>query len=215
MCLFVLDYGNVTSSDDSDIEEAFNRPLVSTTVIDESAHSLPQAVNAFKESMIDSTTPRQLFSVCRSEGIEQLKLDILGIYKNPNTRLTARPRVRFEGEEGAGNGPLREFFLSSIKLVEEGIDFPSKPMIYLEGNDDHKVPVHNQALRQTGSFKAIGRILGHSFLHGGCGLAGLSPAVKHYFTYKSGEDATVCPPPLVIKDVPDVELQEMLEEVSY
>ncbi len=165
--------------------------------------------------MIDGTHPRQLFAVCRTEGIEQLKLDILGIYKNPNTRLTARPRVRFEGEEGVGNGPLREFLLSSIKLVEEGIDFPSKPIIYFEGTDDHKVPVHNQALRKTGSFKAIGRILGHSFLHDGPGLAGLSPAVKHYFTCKSGEDATMCPPPLSIKDVPDVELQGMLEDVSY
>ena len=109
---------------------------------------------------------------------------------------------------------MREFLFNAVKLVEEGIDFSTKPIIYFEGEDDHKVPVHNQALRQTGSFKAIGRILAHSFLHGGPSLGGLSPAVKHYFTCKQGQVAIVSPPPLEIANVPDVELQAMLEEVS-
>ncbi len=88
----------------------------------------------FKQSII-STTSRQLFSVSRSDAVEQLKVDILGAYKNPNTSLTARPRVCFEGEEGVGAGPVREFLISAVKLVEEGIDFPTKSVIYFEGLD--------------------------------------------------------------------------------
>ena len=156
-----------------------------------------------------------MFSVSRNEGVEQLRLDILGVYKNPNTNLKSRPRVCFEGEEGVGAGPIREFLLSAVRLVEDGIDFATKPVIYFEGYDDHRVPIHNRALRQTGSFKAIGRILGHSFLHDGPCLGGLSPAIIHYFTCREGQDTTVNPPPVEIADVPDIELQEMLRKVRY
>lgn len=223
----VLDSISASSSDSSDVELALNSNLLTPIYLHEdvedeeacddttSVMTLPDKITLFKENAIATHCPRQLFTVCRNEGLKQLKLDILGVYKNPNTNLKARPRVCFEGEEGVGAGPVREFFFSAVKLVKDGIDFPTKPIIYFEGQDDHKVPVHNQALRHTGSFKAIGRILAHSFLHGGACLAGLSPAVKHYFTCKQGQDATVSTPPLEIKDVPDVELQEMLEEVRY
>jgi hypothetical protein len=218
----VLDSVNISSSDSSDVETALDSNLLTPIVLredreicDDTTTSLPNKIRLFKENTIAANSPRQLFCVCRSEGVEQLKLDILGVYKNPNTNLTARLRVLFEGEEGVGAGPVMEFLFSAVKLVEDGIDFPMKPIIYFEGQDDHKVPVHNQALRQTGSFKAIGRILAHAFLHDGPCLGGLSPAVKHYFTCKQGQDTTVNPPPLEIMDVPDVELQAMLEEVSY
>lgn len=223
-CVFLLDFQNVSSSESSDLEEHFDLPLdlgnnsvhnfsETDTGNGDSTCVLQRAVMQFKEATIDSNIPRQLFAVCRSDGIEELKVDILTAYKNPNTNLKARPRVRFEGEEGVGAGPTREFFLSAVKLVEDGIGFSAKPVIYFEGEADHKVPVHNQALRQTGSFRAVGRILGHSFLHGGPSLCGLSSAVKHYFTCQQNEDAATNPPPIEIKDVPDVELQMLLEEV--
>lgn len=219
--ILLLDSRSVGSSDSSDVELALNSTLDTPIVLRDDREacgdpisSLSDAIMAFKESTITSNSPRQLFRVCRSEGVEQLKLDILGAYKNPNTNLKANLRVCFEGEEGVGTGPVREFLFYAVKLAGEGIDFPTKPIIYFEGEEEHKVPVHNQALRQTGSFKAIGRILAHSFLHGGPSLGGLSPAVKHYFTCMKGHDGIVSPPPLEIKDIPDVELQGMLEEVS-
>ncbi len=170
-----------------------------------------QAVMRFKRDKIDTYCPRQLFVVCRSDGVEQLKMDILSAYKNPETYLRATPRVRFEGEEGVGIGSIREFFFLAVKLANEGIDSPSKPIIYFEGERNHRAPVHNQSLRQTGCFKAIGRILRHSFLHGGPSLRGLSPAVKHYFLRKT---EIVEPPPLEIKDVPKIELRDLVEVVS-
>lgn len=174
---------------------------------------MPDKITKFKESTITTDAPRQLFSVCRNEGVEQLKLNILGVYKNPNTNLKSRPRVRFEGEEGVGAGPIREFLLSAVRLVDDSIDFSTRPIIYFKGRDNHRVPIHNQALRQTGSFKAIGRIVGHSFLHDGPCLGDLSPAIIHYFTCREGQDTTVSPPLVEIEDVPDIELQEMLKNV--
>ena len=152
----LLDSQNVGSSDSSDVESALNRTLDTPIVLREDREagshptsSLSDAIMAFKESTISSNSPRQLFRVCRSEGVEQLKLDILGAYKNHNTNLKANIRVCFEGEEGVGAGPVRKFLFYAIKLAGEGIDFPTKLIIYFEVEEEHKVPVHNQALRQT------------------------------------------------------------------
>ncbi len=128
-----------SSSDSSDVERALESNILTPIYLhDESENgetsektvaSLPKLIMQFKQSII-STTSRQLFSVSRSDGVEQLKVDILGAYKNPNTpkshsktktqipSLTARPRVCFEGEEGVGAGPVREFLISAVKLVE-------------------------------------------------------------------------------------------------
>jgi hypothetical protein len=181
----------------------------------ESSCDINKSIALYREATIDTSVPRQLFSVCRSDGEEDTKTDILATYKNPHTNLLARPRVRFEGEEGLGAGPLREFFHLAVKIAQEGIGFTAKPVIYFEGDIDHKLPVHNPALRHTGSFRAIGRILGHSFLHAGPSLFGLSQAIKHYFTSKTKQDISSDPPPLEIEDVPDVDLQMLMKEVLY
>lgn len=215
--LSLLDVKNI-SSNSSDSED-LDLPLAYTS---HSAHEntaentdpLQKAVETFRTRNVDCTIPRQLFSVCRSDGDEDLKMDIFSVYKNPNTSLRARPRVRFEGEEGVGAGPTREFLVSAIKIAQDGIGFSPKPVLYFEGETDHKLPIHNQGLRQTGSFQAIGRILGHSFLHDGPTLCGLSPAVKNYFTYKAGDDVSTNALPLEIKDIPDVELQILLEQLQ-
>ena len=116
-------------------------------------------------------------------------------------------------KEGVGTGPVRELFLAGANLIEDGIGFSTKPEICFEEEADHKVPIDNQALRQTRSFRAVGRIFGHSFLHDGPSLCAVSSAVKHYFTCKQAEDIATNPPPIEIKDVLDVELQALFEAV--
>ena len=210
------------SSESSDVEELLEMPLSYTRPkrkaescveeIIEVDYDINKCISSYKEATVDATVPRQLFTVCRTDGVEEIKADILGTYKNPRTNLVARPRVRFEGEEGLGAGPLREFMHLSMKVVQDGIGYSSKPVIYFEGQADHKVPVHNPALRQTGSFRAVGRIIGHLFLHDGPPLYGLSEAVKHYFTCKNG-DISSNPPSLKVDDIPDIDLQLLLKEV--
>lgn len=124
----VLDSISASSSDSSDVELALNSNLLTPIYLHEdeedeeacddttSVMTLPDKITLFKENTIATHCPRQLFTVCRSEGLKQLKLDILGVYKNPNTNLKARPRVCFEGEEGVGAGPVREFFFQLLSL---------------------------------------------------------------------------------------------------
>ena len=128
---------------------------------------VPKATANDQARTNDETSSRQRFMVSREDGLEEIKKDILGCYKNPCIKLRAKPRVIFEGESGVGSSPVREFLLCSMKIVEDGIEKEGKPLLFFEGEEDYKVPVHNHALRCTGAFKAIGRIVGHSILHEG------------------------------------------------
>lgn len=156
----------------------------------------------FCEASVDTLCTRQLFRVNRIDGISDLRRDIMGIYKNPRTNLKACPRIVFEDEDGVGNGPLREFLQCAMKTVDEGICAGSgKPMPFFEGQYDHRLPIHDQALRLTGSFKAVGRIIGHCSLHGGPPLYGISNAVLDYWKRGDPED----PLHIVLEDLPDIQ----------
>jgi len=171
------------------------------------------ALQRFRDEVIEENNPRQLFSVSRMEGVEELKRDILVNYKSKKSNLKAQPRVRFEGEEGAGSGPVREFLLGAMKIADEGIANTFKPIMFFKGDKDHRLPVHDQSLRLTGAFKAIGRIIGHCALHGGPALHGLSPAIKYYLASPSA-DMCENPPPISVEDIPDTDLRHLISEVS-
>ncbi len=175
-------------------------------------------VDAFRSEVIDEKLPRQRFTVSREDGMEELKKDILSHYKDNKCKLVAKPRVTFEGEEGVGSGPVREFLLCAMKIVQDGIGGSGRHVIFFEGEEDHLIPIHDQTLRCTGSFKAIGRIIGHSFLHGGPLLYGISPAVKRFWalTATSGNkdpNLETLPASITIADVSDVDLREYILQV--
>lgn len=168
------------------------------------------AVLEFQKQKIDEDLPKQRFTVCRVDGKSELRRDIISIYKKPDLKLCAVPRVRFEEEDGVGSGPVREFLVLAMEVVDEGIPSGSgrsKPLIFFEGQPDHRLPIHDQSLRLTGTFKALGRIIGHSILHGGPGIHGLSPAVKHVLT---SDSETYQPPPIVPEDIVDIDLRQMI-----
>lgn len=185
----------------------------------DTGNNAPQPVDAvdalrrFRDEIIETSKPRQLFTVSRMEGIEELKLDVFVHYKSKTANLKAHPRVRFEQEEGAGSGPVREFLSIAMKIADEGMATASKPVIFFEGEKDHRLPVHDQSLRLTGYFEAIGRIIGHCALHGGPALHGLSPAVKYYLSNPT-VDLFETPPPLSVHDIPDIDLRQLITEVS-
>ncbi|CAH3180557.1 unnamed protein product, partial [Porites lobata] len=154
--------------------------------------------------IIEHDQPAQRITVSRMDGINELRGDIMGIYKNPKTKLNVNPRVRFE-----------EFFVNAIKIIDEGIHSScGKPVVFLEGEADHRLPIHDQALRLTGAFKALGKMIGHSILHGGPGLHGLSPAAKHYLSTGRGGFDDQLPPPIELADIADIDLRNMISEVS-
>lgn len=172
------------------------------------------ALLEYQKLVINEEQPKQRFCVCRVDGISELRTDIMGIYKKPDLKLTANPKVRFEEEDAVGSGPIREFLVSAITVIAEGIPSlsgRSKPIIFFEGEKDHLIPIHDRTLRLSGAFKAAGRIIGHSILHGGPGLHGISPAIKHLLATSTESDEPV---PIVLEDVPDMELRHLINQVS-
>ena len=57
----------------------------------------------------------------------------------------------------------------------------------------------------------MGRIIGHSVLHGGPGLTELSPAIKHYLSHAPDNQE---PHPLTLEDIPDTDLRSLITGVS-
>ena len=188
-----------------------------STTTKKGAKSDDFAIESMRKKVLDESQ-LQRFIVSRLDGMEELKRDILGYYKDKACKLTAKPRVKFEGEEGVGSSPVREFLLCAMKIVQEGIGGTGKPVIFFEGEEDHKVPIHDRSLRSTGAFKAIGRIIGHSLLHGSPLLYGLSPVVKTYWRATASEsgndfDAETLHSCITLEDIPDIELRGYISEV--
>ena len=187
------------------------------TANDQARTDEPPSLENFRKENTDETSSRQRFMVSREDGLEELKKDILGCYKNPCIKLRAKPRVTFEGESGVGSGPVREFLLCSMKIVEDGIEKEGKPLLFFEGEEDYKVPIHNHTLRCMGAFKSIRRIVGHSILHEGPVVYGLSKAVVQYWTltsHGSVDDISLESLALSIKDIPDIDLRGYISEVN-
>ena len=154
---------------------------------------------------------KEFHAVSRVDGVMELRKEIMGIYKNPKTKFKVTPKIRFEEEEGVGSGPLREYFVEAIRVLDEGIPSSTgKPLLFLEGQSDHRIPTHDHSLRLTGAYRAMGRIIGHSILHGSSGLQGLSPAVKNYLSNGADSDNH---PMLTVEDIPDIELRQIVTEV--
>ena len=172
---------------------------------------LPGTIAAFQAQFLDNEAPRQQFRLSRVDDKADVAMDVMGIYKNPNLNFRATPRVRFEEENAVGDGPARELLEIAISILEEGVPGRhNKPIVFLEGEPDHKLPIKDQSLRLTGAFKAVGRMIGHSLLHGGRGPSGLSIAVKQYL---SGTVKDGTPPTLELSDIPDVDLRAIIQEV--
>lgn len=165
------------------------------------------------ENIYNDNHPQRIF-LSRMDGVNELKNDIISLYKSPSTSLRVVPRVRFEDESAVGSGPIREFLSLAMKILEEGIDDPatSKATLFFECEEDHRIPVHNQCLRLTGMFRTLGRILGHSLLHGGQGMYGISPAVKEYLA-SDVNSIDIQTLPVTIEDLPDIDLRNVLLEV--
>lgn len=55
-------------------------------------------------------------------------------------------------------------------------------------------------------------MIGHSILQYGPGVTGLSPAVKHFLSNEMNSETQ--PPQLSLQDIPDMELRQLISEVS-
>lgn len=172
-------------------------------------------LQSFRRKTVDEDKPPCRIYVSRIKG--EFASDVLSFYKGRSLQLAATPLVRYEGESGVGSGPRREYFSLVMQMLEAGFQTgnDTRKMIF-EGEDDHKLPVKDPLLRQTGMFVAAGKMIAHASLHGVPPLLyGVSPAVIYYWTHDdclSTDDKSIGLT-LHLNDVPDLTLRESLQKV--
>ena len=137
---------------------------------------IPVDQNVIEKYRTTTITESPSFRVYVNRMASDFANDVLAIYKAPYSKLLSPFSVKFENETSVGGGPVREFFSLSMSMIMNGflLEGENKPLtLVFEGEADHKVPVANSLLRSTGFYKSIGRMIGHSFLHGGPPVFGL------------------------------------------
>lgn len=136
---------------------------------------------------------------------------VLAIYKKPNPGLNSTLRVKFENEVAIGEGPVREFSSTLMGFLHDGFPLDGadqgKLTKVFDGEEDHQLPIPNALLRNAGFYTSVGKMIAHSFLHGGPPLYGVSSAVVEFWCQDSINAVTR-------DDVADYDLREALKEVS-
>lgn len=80
-----------------------------------------------------------------------------------------------------------------------------------EGQREHLIPNLCSALLECDLFAMAGRMVGHSAIHGGPALSGLSPAVVHALMCGT-KDVTMTK--LSLEDCPEFEVRDTISLVS-
>ncbi|CAB1435174.1 unnamed protein product [Pleuronectes platessa] len=133
---------------------------------------------------------------------------LISFYKQPNVEWGRPLNSRLEGDTAIGQGVTRFFFSTCIEKLKSGfcINFANANVTRLfEGEPGHLVPSASHFLVESDMFMVAGRMVGHSFLHGGPCLAGLSPAIVHVLLGGSPETTTV-----TLEDCPDLDIRETI-----
>ena len=81
--------------------------------------------------------------------------------------------------------------------------------LFFIGQEDHLVPSTSRILLDSDLFRAIGRMIGHSFIHGGPLLTGLSRSMFRLMTGEKDELVIV-----ELDDCPDTDIVEIVSLVS-
>ncbi|XP_035984712.1 uncharacterized protein LOC118558301 isoform X2 [Fundulus heteroclitus] len=120
--------------------------------------------------------------------------------------------IYLAGDVAVGLGVNRFFFSTVLEKLKSGfsINFGNSIVTRLfEGEPGHWVQSASHFLVESDMFLVAGRMIGHSFLHGGPRLSGLSPAVIHVLLGGSPETATV-----TLEDCPDLDIRETISTLE-
>ncbi|XP_076733149.1 uncharacterized protein LOC101468782 isoform X1 [Maylandia zebra] len=147
------------------------------TVLDSSKAIYECAKNAL--DMHEMESPLRLTMDIRQSVADQ-DMALISFYKRPNVEWARPLECRLEA-----NSNVTPLF---------------------EGEPGHYIPSAAHFLVESDMFLMAGRMVGHSFLHGGPCLSGLSPAVVHVLLGGSPETATVTP-----EDCPDLDLRGTIQ----
>ncbi|KAK0133369.1 hypothetical protein N1851_031095 [Merluccius polli] len=155
--------------------------------------------------------PLQL-SLDSGDNDEERDSTLISFYKESRdkSQWAAPFNCRILGDAAVGVGVMRHILSSSISKLNHGFkkNMGNAAVTALfEGQTDHLVPSLSAALLECDLFLMAGRMVGHSAIHGGPTLSGLSPAVIDALTCGAKEMATA---KLCLEDCPEIDHRETI-----
>ncbi|XP_076839455.1 uncharacterized protein LOC143488805 [Brachyhypopomus gauderio] len=188
-------------------------PGCSAKIVDE-WQSIPDPIKAmslYRETQLRNhatQAPLSLYMDMRSTPAERDGA-LISFYKKTRVEWARPLYCKLEGDCAVGEGVTRFFFSTCIDRLKSGfsVNLANIGVTRLfEGEVDHLVPSASPFLVDSDLFVVAGRILGHSFIHGGPCLSGLSPAFVHVLLGGNPETATV-----QLNDCPDLDIRETVK----
>ncbi|XP_067223162.1 uncharacterized protein [Chanodichthys erythropterus] len=148
------------------------------------------------------------FQMDMRESPEDRERAILSFYKMANVEWACPLKCTLHGDPAIGDGVTRHVFDTVMSKLQHGFELQLVPggTLLFEGEKDHLIPSTSQSFLDSDFFVVAGRIIGHSFLHGGPCLTGLSPAIIHVLFGGSPETATID-----VLDCVDTDVRQAIE----
>ena len=167
--------------------------------------SVAEIFNSYRNEVVAHQCGTQFISVNRMQ--ISLLMQLMRIYKDPRLDLTKPLKVNFVGEHEADvGGPTKEYFQEAISILSK-VDTLYNIQLF-DGQEGHLLPLYGVDAISSGCFEMAGKLIAHSVLHGGPGMAGLSPVVIKYLVTGSIDEVKEL---VSIDDLYDPELQEILQ----
>ncbi|KAF3836735.1 hypothetical protein F7725_004199 [Dissostichus mawsoni] len=167
-----------------------------------------RATEVFRRNLLgqrEEMAPLRL-SVDIREDVDKQEMAIISFYRSRQTKWSRPLRWTLEGDVATGDGVTRHLFSLIMKNLQHGfhINFGnSNTTLLFEGQQDHLIPCTSQILAESDLFLMAGRMMGHSFIHGGPCLSGLCPAVIHVLLGVNMDTATI-----QLEDIADLDIRQ-------
>ncbi|XP_060913654.1 G2/M phase-specific E3 ubiquitin-protein ligase-like [Labrus mixtus] len=137
---------------------------------------------------------------------------LVQFYKKDNVRWTSSLQSTLRGDVAKGSGVDRHVMSTVIFRLMNGFHINLGKVAVtkvFEGEPDHLIPSVSDELLDNNMFAVAGRMIGHSFLHCGPRLPGLSPAIIHILFEGSLESA-----PVTIRDCSDLDVRDIIMKLQ-
>ncbi|XP_046890712.1 uncharacterized protein LOC124477148 isoform X1 [Hypomesus transpacificus] len=202
------------SSADSSVARSALRLTTSLATAWKTADTPLEAMRLFLQELRQGGEhqPSLLLSLDARDDDEERDSALVSFYKEmrQKSQWTAPFKCRILGDAAVGVGVARHTLSSTISKLKHGFKLNlgnAAVTTMFEGQTDHLVPALSAALIDSDLFLMAGRMIGHSAIHGGPTLSGLSLAVVDSLRYGSKETATSS---LCLEDCSDIDHRETI-----
>ncbi|KAI7809630.1 hypothetical protein IRJ41_013314 [Triplophysa rosa] len=170
-----------------------------------------KACNLFREELLHSNSeqPSLTLIINQFDSVDEQDSTLISFYKMNYASWAAPLKCRLRGDAAVGTGVNCHVLSMVMQKLKTGfmLHLGSFAATLFEGEKDHLVPSASAVLRDSNLFQMAGRMIGHSFLHGGPCLSGLSVPVVILLTAGTIDSAALA---LTLQDCPDMDHRETI-----